>query len=194
MAIAVILSLCTATFILYQRAKHLERERDTYKTNTGALLSGIKRMQIDSTTTAVDVKTLKLTLDEYKQYRADDAEKIKQLGVKLKDLQLVAKHELMVNAPIDAELKDSVVIRDTVLLAVKTIEVNTPYLQINGLIENNHLTGNIHLPANLHQAVWVEPKHKFLWWRWGTKAIHQTISSDNPYVEIQYSEVIEIQK
>jgi hypothetical protein len=67
-------------------------------------------------------------------------------------------------------------------------------LQITGLIENNHLTGNIHLPVNLHQAVWVEPKHKFLWWRWGTKAIHQTIASDNPHVEIKYSEVIEIQK
>jgi hypothetical protein len=94
----------------------------------------------------------------------------------------------------ETELKDSVIIRDTVLLAVKTIEVHTPYLQITGLIENNHLSGNIRLPVNLHQAVWVEPKHKFLWWRWGTKAIHQTIASDNPHVEIKYSEVIEIQK
>jgi hypothetical protein len=50
------------------------------------------------------------------------------------------------------------------------------------------------LPVNLLQAVWVEPKHKFLWWRWGTKAIHQSISSDNPYVEIKYSEVMEIRK
>jgi hypothetical protein len=28
----------------------------------------------------------------------------------------------------------------------------------------------------------------------GTKAIHQTVLSDNPYVEIKYSEVIEIQQ
>jgi hypothetical protein len=79
-------------------------------------------------------------------------------------------------------------------MKIQAVEMNTPYLQINGIIENNHLSGNIHLPVNLHQAVWREPKHRFLWWRWGTKAVHQTISSDNPYVEIKYSEVIEIQK
>jgi hypothetical protein len=27
---------------------------------------------------------------------------------------------------------------------------------------------------------WLE--NRFLWWRWGVKAIHQTISSDNPHV------------
>ena len=69
---------------------------------------------------------------------------------------------------------------------------NTPYLKVNGIIENNQLIRNIHLPVSLHQAVWIEPKHRFLWWRWGVKALHQTISSDNPYVEIKYSEMIEI--
>ena len=189
-----VLLLGIVVFVLYRQCKYLEQERDRYQSNTSALLSNLKRMQVDSTTMAVDVKVLMLTLDEYKQYRAEDARQIEKLGVKLKNLQTVAKHQLEVNAPIQTSLRDSIIIRDTLMIPVKAIEVKTPHLQISGIIENNSLQGNIHLPVNLHQAVWVEPKHKFLWWRWGVKAIHQTISSDNPHVNIKYSEHINVRK
>lgn len=192
--ILLILSLGITVTILHQQNRKLSDEKNVYQGNTQALLSNMKRMQIDSATIAMDVKELRLTLNEYELYRAADAEKIRKMGIRLKDLQLAARHELTVNAPIETQLKDSAVIRDTVLLSVKTIDVHTPYLQINGTIENNHLSGNIRLPVNLHQAVWIEHRHRFLWWRWGLKAIHQTIAADNPHVEINYSEVIEIRK
>jgi hypothetical protein len=192
--ILTVLVLSIAVSILYRNGKQLEAERYKYRHNTDALLSDVKRLRIDSTTTAIDIKTLRLTVDEYRQYRAEDAEKIRKMGVKLNDLQLAAKHSLEINAPLEAELKDSVIVRDTVRVNIKTVEINTPYLQLNGTIENNRLLGKIHLPVTLQQAVWIEPKYRFLWWRWGTKAIHQTVSSDNPYVEIRYSEVIEIRK
>lgn len=194
--ILVLLVLLTgsAAFFFYRNGKQLEAERNTYKGNTNALLSEVKRMKIDSATTAVDVKALSLMVNEYELYRTADLEKIKQMGVELRNLKMAAKHELSINAPVETELKDTVLVRDTVRIAIKAIEVNTPYLQVSGTIENNHLSGNIRLPVTLRQAVWIEPKHKFLWWRWGVKAVHQTISSDNPYVEIRYSEVIEIRK
>ncbi|GAB6013470.1 DUF6549 family protein [Viscerimonas tarda] len=192
--IAAVALMSSATFFLYRHGKQLEAERNTYKGNTNALLSEVKRMKIDSATTAVDVKTLSLMVDEYELYRTADLEKIKQMGVELRNLKMAAKHELSVNAPLEADLRDSVVIRDTVRIAVKAVEVNTPYLQVSGIIENNHLSGNIRLPVTLRQAVWIEPKHRFLWWRWGVKAVHQTISSDNPHVEINYSEVVEIRR
>jgi len=192
--IAAILILGLATVFLYKRTVSLEADRDKYKNNTHSLLSDMKKMRIDSTTTAADVKVLKLSLDEFKQYRAEDAEKINKLNIRLKSLQSVSKHEVEVDADIVAEVKDTVVIRDTVTHVLKKVEMNTPYLQVNGIIEDNMLKGKIHLPVNLHQVVWVEHKHRFLWWRWGVKAVHQTISSDNPHVQIKYSEMIEIQK
>lgn len=176
------------------KGTQLSDERDRHKSNTVSLLSDIKRLQVDSTTMAVDTKVLRLTLGELEDNRAADLEQIRKLGVRVKSLQALAKHSLEVNAPIGAELKDSVIIRDTLTTQVKTIKMDTPYLQVTGVIENNRLTGNIHLPVTLHQAVWIEHKHRFLWWRWGVKAIHQTISSDNPYVEITYSEYITIEK
>lgn len=182
------------SFVLYKQTVSLSLERDKYKVNADALLSDIRHMRVDSATTSADVKVLRLSLDEYKQYRADDLETIKKLDIRLKSMQSVSKHEVEVDADFIAEVKDTVVVRDTIVQVLKKVEMNTAYLQVNGIIDNNQLIGKIHLPVNLHQIVWMEHKYRFLWWRWGVKAIHQTISSDNPHVQIKYSEVIQIIK
>lgn len=177
--------------LLRSRQRFIE-EKDSYKSNTEALMSEVRRIQADSSTMALDIKTQTMSLDEYKRFRAEDEEKIKKLGIRIKDLEATAKHNVEVDAPIDAEIKDSVMIRDTVPVFLKAVRMDTPYLKINGIIENDRLTGKINLPVTLNQAFWIEYKHKFLWWRWKVKAIHQTISSDNPYVKIKYSEYIKI--
>lgn len=184
----IIAVLSGITISLLRSRQRLIEERDSYKSNTEALMSEVRRIQADSSTMALDIKTLTMSLDEYKRFRAEDEEKIKKLGIRIKDLEATAKHNVEVDAPIDAEIKDSVMIRDTVPVFLKTVRMDTPYLKINGIIENDRLTGKINLPVTLNQAFWIEYKHKFLWWRWKVKAIHQTISSDNPYVEIKYSE------
>lgn len=178
--------------VLIRSREKLVEERDKYKHNSEALLSEKKRIQVDSSTMALDIKTLTMSLDEYKQYRAEDKGKIEKMDVKIRNLEAVAKHKVEVNAPIQAELEDSILKRDTVPIYIKTVKMDTPHLKLNGIIENNELTGNIRLPITLNQAIWVEYKHKFLWWQWKVKAVHQTISSDNPYAEIEYSEYINI--
>lgn len=188
----IIAVLSGITISLLRSRQRLIEEKDSYKSNTEALMSEVRRIQADSSTMALDIKTLTMSLDEYKRFRAEDEEKIKKLGIRIKDLEATAKHNVEVDAPIDAEIKDSVMIRDTVPVFLKAVRMDTPYLKINGIIENDRLTGKINLPVTLNQAFWIKYKHKFLWWRWKVKAIHQTISSDNPYVEIKYSEYIKI--
>lgn len=188
----IIAVLSGITISLLRSRQRLIEEKDSYKSNTEALMSEVRRIQADSSTMALDIKTLTMSLDKYKRFRAEDEEKIKKLGIRIKDLEATAKHNVEVDAPIDAEIKDSVMIRDTVPVFLKAVRMDTPYLKINGIIENDRLTGKINLPVTLNQAFWIEYKHKFLWWRWKVKAIHQTISSDNPYVEIKYSEYIKI--
>lgn len=189
-----VLTLGGLSYGLIQKNGQLRKECDRYKLNTLSLLSEIKKIRMDSVSMATDVKVLKLTLDEYKEYRKEDAATIKKMGAEIKSLQAAARHELEVNVPLETTLKDSVIIRDTVAVPVQEIEMDTPFLKINGIIEENRLTGSIRLPVTLNQAVWVEHKHRFLWWRWGVKAVHQSISSDNPYVEIRYSEYLMIGK
>ena len=53
-------------------------------------------MRVDSVTMALDSKTLRLTLDEYKRFRVEDATIIKRLGVKIKNLEVVVRHEVEV--------------------------------------------------------------------------------------------------
>lgn len=187
-----VLLLSGIVYIQYRRNVHLANERDRYQANNTALLSEVRRMRIDSTTLAVDTKGLRLTVEEYKRFRAQDAETIKKLGVKIKNLEATAKHQLEVGGPIDAAVKDTVIIRDTVPLLRQKVEMITPHIQLTGMIEDSRLKGQIRVPVTLNQAIWVEYKG---WWFWKrVKAIHQSISSDNPYVDIKYTEYFQIQK
>lgn len=190
----IIISLAGTSYLMYRRIVLLENDRDKYRANTHSLLTDIKKFQVDSTTSAAETKVLRLKIDELQEYRAEDLEHIQKLNVRIKSLEALGKHSLEVYAPIQAEVKDSVIILDTVKVYVKSIKMDTPHLQVKGIIENNQLKGDIYLPVNLHQAIWVEHKHRFLWWRWGVKAVHQTISSDNPYVDIKFTEIIRVEK
>ena len=190
--LAAVLVLGGIVWVQHRNAVRLRAERDRYRDNTEALLSDMKRIRVDSTTMAVDVNALRLRVDEYKRLRAEDAGQINRLGVKIKNLEAAARHEVEVAGPIDAAVRDTVVIRDTVPLLRQKVEMITPHIRLTGLIEKGRLKGEIRVPVTLRQAVWVEYRG---WWFWKrVKAAHQTISSDNPYAEIKYSEYIEIHK
>lgn len=77
----------------------LTEERDRFRMNSTALLSDVKRMRTDSATMALDAKALRLTIDEYEEFRAEDAETIRRLGVKIRNLEAAARHEVEVKAP-----------------------------------------------------------------------------------------------
>lgn len=188
LAIVLGITLC----LLWSHNMNLSKERDRYRMNTEGLLSYMEQIQIDSAMMASTIQVLQLSLEDYERYRTSDLATIKKMGVKIKDLEAAARHDIEVNATIDAEVKDSIIYRDTIPIFVRTVRMDTPFIHLNGTIENNQLSGELHLPVHLHQAVWLEYKHRFLWWRWKIKAIHQTIASDNPHVQIKYSEFINI--
>lgn len=187
LAVAVIITM-------WRYAVKATHERDRYRQNTEALLTDMKRIQVDSTRMAVDVRTLRLTVSEYEKYRAQDAALIKRLGIRVRDLEAAARHQLLVQAPIVAPVRDSVIARDTVFVSVKSVEMKNPHIDFRGIIEDSVLKADVRIPVTLNQAVFVEYKHKFLWWRWKVKGVRQTIASDNPYVEIEYSEYIKIER
>ena len=132
--LAIILLLGGVVFIQYKHSARLSDERDRYKQNNTALLSDIERMQVDSTTMAVDAKALRLTIDEYERFRAADAEKIRLMGVKIKDLQAAAKHQLEVAAPINAVIRDTVFICDTVPVIQQKVEMVSPHISLTQLL------------------------------------------------------------
>lgn len=188
--LAAVVLLGGVVWFQHRNTVRLKAERDRYQSNSTALLSEVKRIRVDSATMALDARTLQLTLDEYKRFRAEDAATIKRLGVRIRNLEAAARHEVEVAGPIDAVVRDTVVVQDTVPVLRQKVEMLTPHIELSGIIEDERLKGSIRIPVTLNQAVWVEYRG---WWFWKrVKAVHQSISSDNPYVEIKYSEYIKI--
>lgn len=187
-----VLLLVGTTIALNKSLTQAKAERDQYVENTAAALQDSKRLQIDSSTMARQVQTLNLTVDEYKQYRAEDASKIDQMGIKIKALTAAAKHKIVVDVPIVADVKDSSILINEIPIAIQTVHMQNKYVDFNGTIKDGVFSGRLHLPVELQQAVWVKYKWKFLCFHGGVKNIQQTISSNNPYVEVSYSEFITI--
>lgn len=191
--LAIVAVLVGMVWLQQRKVVRLKEERDRQEQNSDALLSEMKRWQVDSATMATDVKTLRLSMDEFERYRANDLAKIKEMGIKIKNLEAAAKHEVEVDVPLHATVKDSVVVRDSVAVRVQAVSMVNPFIQMHGIIERDSLIGSVHLPVTLRQAVWIEYKRRWLFWK-KVKAVHQVITTDNPYVEVKYSEFIHINK
>lgn len=191
--LVVVAALVGMVWLQQRKVVRLKQERDQHEQNSDALLSDMKKWQVDSATMATDVKTLRLSVDEFGRYRSNDLAKIKEMGIKIKNLEAAAKHEIEVDAPINATVRDSIVVRDSVTFRVQAVSMVNPFIQLHGVIERDSLVGSIHLPVTLRQAVWIEYKRRWLFWK-KVKAVHQVITTDNPYVKVKYSEFINIQK
>lgn len=187
-AVALLLGACV---LMWRHTGKITRERDRYRQNSETLLSDIERIRIDSNRMAVDVKTLRLSVSEFERYREEDAKLIKKLGIRIRNLEAAAKHRISVEADITSPVKDSVIVRDTVLVPAKTVEMVNPHIEFRGMIVDSVLRAKVRVPVTLNQIVWVEYKRRWIFWK-RIKAIHQTIVSDNPYVQIEYSDYIKI--
>lgn len=187
-AVALLLGACV---LMWRHMGKITCERDRYRQNSEVLLSDIERIRIDSTRMAVDVKTLRLSVSEFERYRAEDTRLIKKMGIRIRNLEAAARHEIEIAGPIDATVRDTVIIRDSVPILGQKVEMINPFIELKGIIENERLKGTIRVPVTLHQAVWIEYKRRWIFWK-RVKAIHQTIVSDNPYVNLTYSEYIKI--
>lgn len=188
----VALCLSGVSIFQYNMLKKVKAERDTYQNNTYGLLAQIDTLRADSTMQAYQIQTLGLSVDEYKRYRAEDANIIKSLKVKLENVSAVSKHEMEMQASISAPIKTDTLIRNDTIYPSKTVQLHNNYIKFDGSIHGDSLTANINVPVTLTQIVHKIPKHKFLWWSWGCKAVKQIIVTDNPYLTIKYSEYIEL--
>lgn len=180
--------------ILWQQKRigKITDECNKYQQNTYTLLSDIEKLRTDSSMQAYQVQTLSLNIDEYKKYRAADAQIIESLKLKLKQVSAVSKQELEVNVPINTIVKDSIIFVNNAIDTIKTITYKDQYVTFDGNIQNDSLTAHFNVPVTISQVLYKVPKRKFLWWSWGCKAIKQVIITNNPYVQLNYSEYIEI--
>lgn len=197
-AIALAVSAVVTIWVQRSRINTLTGERDKYRTNTETLLQDVSRYQTKDSLNAAKVGVLELKLSEFEKYRASDAELIKTLQTKNRELERVTTTQMETINELRATVRDSVVYLpgDTVTTVLRCIEYSDKWVDFDGCIINNTFSGKIITRDSLLITETVQYK-RFLNFLWKTKRIKNRefdIVSKNPNSKITGFEVITIEK
>lgn len=197
-AIALAVSAVVTIWVQRSRINTLTGERDKYRTNTETLLQEVSRYQTKDSLNAAKVGVLELKLSEFEKYRGSDAELIKTLQTKNRELERVTTTQMETINELRATVRDSVVYLpgDTVTTVLRCIEYSDKWVDFDGCIINNTFSGKIITRDSLLITESVQYK-RWLGFLWKTKRIKNRefdIVSKNPNSKITGFEVITIEK
>lgn len=197
LAIIFVLALLVAGNVFqFNRTKKLAGECDRYKNNTEVLMGDVKRYKVRDSLNVARTESLELTLDEFKRFRAEDAALIKQLKTKNRDLQSVVTSQSQSIYELSAIPKDTVIIRDSVMIDALLLHCGDEWFDFDGILSNGKLEGNMLTRDSLLLAETVKYK-RFLGFLWKTKRIQDRmidVISKNPHTVIQDVELITIEE
>jgi len=187
-------------FFQSKSIKSLKIERDTYRSNSIALLTKTKQYKTEAGLNAATANELQLKLSEFNKYKPDDAALIKTLQIKNRTLSEVIAVNANISVPIHAALKDSfppkIVYRDKIIYidTIKTIAINNEWYSMNGYIYNDSLNGSASFNEKLLIGGTIKYK-RFLGFLWRTKRIKDKkidVVSKNPYskiIEVEFTTI-----
>lgn len=183
------------TVIIVVGGRILWGEQQREKSNNQALLQSVNYYKTEADKSAASVQILRLRCGEFEELRAADAEKIRQMGLKIRRLESAANSVTQTKLEVVVPIRDTVVIRDT----VKTIDTlrlfrwQDNWVTIDGVIDSDSVACTLRSVDTLHQVVYRVPR-RFWFIKFGTKALRQHIVSSNPHSEIVYTEYVKIEK
>lgn len=192
--------VAAVAIIWVQRTKieKLTDERNRYRGNTETLLQDVETYKTKDSLNAAKVGVLELKLSEFEKYRASDAELIKTLQTKNRELEAVTTAQMETITKLRGTVRDSIVYLpgDTVTTVVRCIEYSDKWVDFDGCIINNTFSGKIITRDSLLITETVQYK-RWLGFLWKTKRIKNRefdIVSKNPHTKITGFEVITIEK
>lgn len=171
------------------KTKELARLDD----NQRALMSKAEYYKTREGEAAAGVQALTLKCGEYEQLRARNAAQIRRMGIKVKRLESVSSSATSTLLQAVVPTRDTTLIRDTVLIKASIFEWADPWISINGVVTADSASCRVSSCDTLTQIVH-RVAHKFLFFRWGCKAVRQEIISSNPHTRLTFTEFIKLQK
>ena len=190
MAVAAVVTI----WVQRSRINQLTGERDKYRTNTETLLQDVSRYQTKDSLNAAKVGVLELKLSEFEKYRASDAELIKTLQTKNRELEAVTTAQMETIT----KLRGTVYLPgDTTTIVLKCVDISDPWFSLKGCTTpDGEFTGTFVNRDSILVAATVQYK-RFLGFLWKTKKIKNReidVISRNPHTKIMGVEYIEIEK
>lgn len=198
-AIALAVAAVVTIWVQRSRINTLTGERDKYRTNTETLLQEVSRYQTKDSLNAAKVGVLELKLSEFEKYRASDAELIKTLQTKNRELERVTTTQMETINELRATVRDSVVYLpgDTVTTVLRCVDIVEPYFELHGCATpDGQFTGTYINRDSLLIVETVQYK-RWLGFLWKTKKIKNweiDVVSKNPATKILGVEFVTIEK
>jgi hypothetical protein len=198
-AIALAVAAVVTIWVQRSRINQLTGERDKYRTNTETLLQDVSRYQTKDSLNAAKVGVLELKLSEFERYRASDAELIKTLQTKNRELEAVTTAQMETISQLRGTVRDSIVYLpgDTTTIVLKCVDISDPWFSLKGCTTpDGEFTGTFVNRDSILVAATVQYK-RFLGFLWKTKKIKNReidVISRNPHTKIMGVEYIEIEK
>lgn len=189
----IIAVLVAVVVMLGKRVATLRDDRNRLSQNQAVLMSECDRYQTKEGLYAASVQALTLRNREFAELRKADAARIEKLNLKIKRLQSMTTSATVTTVEVQTVVRDTVIIRDTVPSIGKAFDWSDTWVQVSGVIEGDKLNCAVQSVDTLRQYVHRVPR-KFLFFRWGCKAIRQEVVSSNPHTKIVYAEYIELRK
>lgn len=183
--LAAMFIITMAAFIrsAYQNSK-LRSELNRQTENIGSLTYDIQYGKLDDSLSVAKNTALQAKCNELEQLHLADAKLVKELKVKLRDVKTIHTAS--------SSTADTVRIEPIPNTADSVFSYQDKWLSLH-----------IDIPARLCQYTSKDSlttivsrlyKHKFLWWRWGTKGYQVQIVNFNPHSRINYSRYVEVVK
>ncbi|MBE6182574.1 MAG: hypothetical protein E7148_07795 [Rikenellaceae bacterium] len=142
-------------------------------------------------------QALRLRCAEFERLRTADAKRIRSLGIKLRRMESMATTASVSSIDIQTPIHDTVVvrIRDTLLVrdTIRLFRWADRWVTVEGLLTADSVSCHVTSIDTLRQIAHRIPR-RFLFFRWGTKAIRQEIVSTNPHTRVVYADCIKIER
>ena len=193
-AAAIILAVAFAFYLQGKKIERLTAERDRYKGNTETLLSDIEQYRVRDSLSAARVLSLELSVKEYERFRAEDAQLIRELKGRNRDLSAVNKTQEKTIFDLLAAPKDTMIVRDSVLTPAVAVHCGDAWYDFDGLLTPEEFTGSLTTRDTLIVAESVKYR-RFLWWK--TKKVKDRrvdVVAKSPHTTIMGVEHVVIEK
>lgn len=169
------------------------KEKKRFKANQNSLLSEVKFYKSKDSLNVASVEKLTLKNSELKKFNADLVNTIESLNIKVRRLQSVSQTATDTDYKVKIQVKDSLIYLPGRVDTLKCVEFSDKWLWVSGCVKNKQFSGLIESKDTIQQFVHRVPR-KFLFFKYGTKAIRQEVVCKNPHTQITFTEYIELKK
>lgn len=177
------LVLLAAFFYIYKLEKSQKACEIAYQNSISVCMDSLRNYKVQDSLNAVYTSNVELSLEQYKELRAEDTKLIKQL--KADKLSQVIKPTTKVEYRIETQAKDSIIYKDT----VKAISYHDTWNSVSGYFTQDSAKLNIQSRNELIITQSVERK-RFLFFKlspkwFGYRCQQLNIVSKNPNCHIE---------